>query len=89
MNQNSVNQNSVNQNSVNQNATDLLLKTFTDKYVLAEGEVNEYTQLQNPVASEVSGFLPVRVRTVRRKIRELNADKATGPDGISACLLKE
>ena len=68
--------------------SNLLLSVFTDKYKLADGEANEYTELREGRAPGVSGFLPVRARTVTKYLKQLHEDKATGPDLLSARVLK-
>ena len=68
---------------------ELLLETLTGKYRLAREETNEYTDLGEETGHQVTSFLPVRARLVKRHLQELKEDKATGPDLLSAKLLKK
>ena len=69
--------------------SNLLKKTLTQKYTLAAGEVNEYTDLEDNLPEGLSGFLPVRRRNVVKQLKQLNEDKATGPDNLSARILRQ
>ena len=67
----------------------LLKETLTEKYVLASGELNEFSTLAQDWPLGVSGFLPVRKRNVVKQLRQLNEDKATGPDYLSTRILRQ
>lgn len=67
----------------------LLKETLTQKYHLAAGEANEYSELPEDLPEGLSGFLPVRRRQVVKQLKQLNEDKATGPDNLSARVLKQ
>ena len=65
----------------------LLADTFQSKSCLPGAVPNEFSLV--PVdSSEMYGFLPVRVRTVRAVLKQLRPDSGTGPDGLPARLLK-
>ena len=46
--------------------SDLLVSTFKDKFVLPCPDVNEYTVFDPNTEKMMGGFLPVRVRVVRK-----------------------
>ena len=62
---------------------------FRDKAVLGDEEVNEYTPLSEHNGASQRGFLRLRVRTVKRLLKRLDASSGTGPDLLPARLLKE
>ena len=67
---------------------ELLSETFARKSVLPVGESNEFSVLAPGAAPAIDVFLPVRKRQVRRELLKLNDAKATGPDQVSAKVLK-
>ena len=69
--------------------SNLFKETLTQKYHLAEGEENEYSNLAADLAEGLSRFLPVRRRKVVQQLKLLNEDKATRPDNLSARILRQ
>ena len=67
----------------------LFLETLLQKYQLAVGEENTYTELPEENEQQVSDFLPVRARTAAAVLKQLKDDKATGPDGLDIKLLRK
>ena len=65
----------------------LLSETFAHKSELPDRVYNEYSPIQ---ASEVSlpRFLRIRVRDVRKILRNLDETSGTGPDGLPAIILR-
>ena len=49
---------------------------------------NEYAAIGDAVFAP-DYFLPIRTRDVKRSLRKLKADSATGPGGISALFLQK
>ena len=68
---------------------ELLSETFARKSALPEGVSNEFSALPPGAGPAFDVFLPVRTRLVRRELRKLNEAKATGPDRVSAKVLKK
>ena len=66
----------------------LLADTFASKSLLPPEAANEYTAIGDAVFAP-DYFLPIRTRDVKRSLRKLKADSATGPDGISALVLQK
>ena len=61
-------------------STNMVLPTLTE---------NEYTTiLEMSPPPQMSGFLPIRARNVAATLRGLREDSGTGPDGLSARILK-
>ena len=67
----------------------LLSETFLHKAQLPPPVVNEYSMLPPEKPGSLISFLPVRDRMVRKQLCRLSLDSATGPDGISARVLKK
>ena len=67
----------------------LFLNTLTGKYKLPVEEYNEYTDLEEVEEHTVCNFLPVRTRLVKRHLKKLKEDKATGPDLLSGRVPKK
>ena len=65
-----------------------LSRVFRNKSVLPEPSVNDYTPLEEPRAVQMNGFLRVRVRTVKRILKNLDETSGTGPDLLPARILK-
>ena len=67
---------------------ELFLDTFAKKYTLPPEECNRFTTLLPPGENLLGSFLPVRARTATQVLKALNEDKSTGPDALSAKVLK-
>ena len=65
----------------------LLADTFARKSELPSEVPNEYSAIGSE-AFAPDYFLPIRTRDVKRALRKLKVDSATGPDGISALVLQ-
>ena len=65
----------------------LFLKTFTSKFSLIPEEFNVYSDIDPPVEL-TSNFLPVRSRHAKEVLKNLKEDSGTGPDLLSAKILK-
>ncbi len=65
----------------------LLAETFTAKSRLPAEHVNEYTPISRSDAA-LSGFLRLRVRKVRKILKDLDEQSATGPDLIPTIILR-
>ena len=68
---------------------ELLAETFLRKSQLPAESVNDYSALPPGHPVPPDSFLPVRHRAVRQQLRKLKEDKATGPDQVSARVLKK
>ncbi len=68
---------------------ELLSETFLRKSALPDECVNEYSDLPPGHPIPPDSFLPVRTKAVRKQLRRLNVDKATGPDSVSCQVLKK
>ena len=67
----------------------LFSQTFLEKEQLEPEEINEYTEVErrdDPIMW--NGFLPIRVRSVRKLLQALDEKSGTGPDRLGAYLLK-
>ena len=59
------------------------------KHGAVDAHGNEYTTiLEMSPPPQMSGFLPIRARNVAATLRGLREDSGTGPDGLSARILK-
>ena len=67
---------------------DLLADVSLNKASLPPAVANETPMLSPVGQSQMSGFLPVRLRNVAAELRRLGEDSSTGPDGISTRVLK-
>ena len=67
---------------------ELFLTTFCAKYRLPQKAQNDFTELNPPAANCTADFLVVRTKHAEKVLQELNEDKATGPDALSAKVLK-
>ena len=67
---------------------DLLASTFKEKFGLPRQVVNEYTVLYSSQEKMMGGFLPVRVRVVRKILKNLDVDSSNGPDLLATRILK-
>ena len=72
-----------------QDKAELFAEVFAGKYELPEAELNEHTPFSIDFVAQQCGFLPIRVRQVRRTLKALNSRSATGPDGIGVQVLRE
>jgi len=66
----------------------LLADTFAKKSSLKPLVVNEHSGILQPSGDCMSGFLPIRSRSVVRLLKSLSVDKGSGPDQIHAHILK-
>ena len=62
---------------------------FLEKANLSDEELNEYSTVTGQVGAAQRSFLCLRVRTVRRLLRKIDATSSTGPDLLPARLLSE
>ena len=67
---------------------ELLQRTFSKKYTLPPECVPEVQTWADTNEGVLGDFLPVRVRDAVRVLKNLNEEKTTGPDSLSARLLK-
>ena len=67
----------------------LLASTFSDKFVLPHEQVNEYSSIVPNSDHMQCGFLPVRIRLVRKVLKNLALDSSSGPDLIASRILKK
>ncbi len=65
-----------------------LARVFREKSALPTAEENEFTELEPPSGAQMPGFLRVRVRTVKRILKDLDETSGTGPDLLPARVLK-
>ncbi len=66
----------------------LLSDTFLEKSRLPAESVNEFSPLPPGAGVGSDTFLPVRTKDVKRQLKKLKEDSATGPDEIAARVLK-
>ena len=67
----------------------LFADIFAGKGQLPELLQNEYSDRFSSIPTQhMSGFLPVRVRNTKKVLKNLDKDSATGPDLLSAFILK-
>ena len=69
-----------------QEKADALAKAFSFKFVMPPESTEHFFFA---AVSDMSGDPLIRTRFVRRELKALRSNQATGPDGISAILLKE
>ena len=67
----------------------LLSETFAAKSVLDAAETNLFSAVEFGGARMTDGFLPVRTRNVLAVLRDLDINSGTGPDQLSARVLRE
>ncbi len=67
---------------------ELLSDTFLRKSRLPGETLTEFSELPAGHQQPPDSFLPIRQKAVRQQLRRLKVDKATGPDEISARVLK-
>ena len=67
---------------------DVLADTFERKWILPEVEDNAFSSVPRPAADAVDSLLPIRSRTARKFLGQLNMHSATGPDGIPSRVLR-
>ena len=68
----------------------LLADIFLEKSRLDDEVVNDFSEVVASTGEvQGGGFLPIRRRYVRRVLKQLDAHSGTGPDGISARVLRE
>ena len=65
---------------------DLLAKTFQEKYVLSEGELNEYSDV--PMHRPDGALQGVNIALLGQLLGKLKVDSATGPDLLPSRILK-
>ena len=65
-----------------------LAATFREKCQLPVREDNAYSAIDECPGPPMSGFLRIRVRTVRKLLQKLDVNSGTGPDLIPARILK-
>ena len=70
-----------------QGKAELLAETFARKSTLPAEEVNDYTAVGEEDFADDT-FLPIRCRDVKKVLRKLKLDSATGPDGLATRVLK-
>ena len=63
-------------------------ETFSKKFTLP-AEVDHEASREGVAPSQMCGFVLLRERWVRRELKALRTDQATGPDEIPARILKE
>ena len=68
---------------------DLLASTLGTKFQLPEEIKNDYSNLDPNTNFMQSGFLPVRLRVVRKILKNLELDSLSGPDLIATRILKK
>ena len=66
---------------------DMLASVFDEKSQLPREQANEYSHIRES-GFHMSGFLPVRRRAALAVLKHLDVESATGPDNISARVLK-
>ena len=71
-----------------QDKAELFLETFCAKYTLPQGVENHFTDLGEASLESTSDFLLVRSRHAKQTLKALKEDKATGPDLLSAKVLR-
>ena len=74
-----------------QEKSNVLANTFSGKWILPPVAHNEYSDIfvaNDHASSSQSGFLLLRTRVLKRLLKKLAVDSATGPDLISSRLLK-
>ena len=64
-------------------------KDVHEKYKFASKETNRYSELRAPTSDSTSDFVVVRARKSETLLKQLNEDKATGLDCLSARVLKK
>ena len=62
---------------------------FSNKYVMPEIAINRYTHITNSNAGSMSVFLPIRPRHALNILKKLREDSGTGPDLLSAKVLRK
>ncbi len=70
-----------------QGKAELLGETFAQKSRLPAEEANDYSEIGEAVFADDT-FLPIRTRDVRKVLRSLKVDSATGLAGIASRVLK-
>lgn len=68
----------------------LFVESFESKASMFPANVNEYTyRIQHASIFQMSGFLPIRQRLCKQVLSKLREDSGTGPDLLSAKVLKQ
>ena len=67
---------------------ELLADTFLSKSLLPSESLNEFSPLP-PACTAADTFVPVRTRDVKKVLRKLREDSATGPDSVATQALKK
>ena len=67
---------------------ELLADTFLSKSELPSESLNEFSPLP-PACTAADTFVPVRIRDVKKVLRKLREDSATGPDSVATQALKK
>ena len=70
-----------------QGKADLFAEVLSNKYVLCDPIVNEYSPIHD-IEAKQSGFLPIRKRCVQKILQALSEDSGSGPDKIPTKVLK-
>ena len=65
-----------------------LASVFREKAALPEREVNTYSDIGEYSGVPMSGFLRIRVRTVRKLLKKLDVHSGTGPDRLPTRILR-
>ena len=68
---------------------DLFADTFGQKFGLPDAGTNIYSEIEANVGHTMSNFNPVRRRDALHVLRRLRVDSGTGPDAVSARLMKQ
>ena len=65
-----------------------LARVFRDKSALPASEENAYSPIAPPCPAQMPDFLRLRVRTVKKILKDLDEASGTGPDRLPARVLK-
>ena len=71
-----------------QSKANLLASTFSKKFSLPGEIINEYSTIEPNSHFMQSGFLPIRLRSVLKILKNLELDSSSGPDLIATRILK-
>ena len=67
---------------------DHLANSFKSKYKMTEAETHEYSEIEEVTYREQREPQAVREKLVLKSLKNLKADSATGPDGISTIFIR-
>ena len=65
-----------------------LARVFQSKSTLPAAQTNRYSTVEPPCGAQMPGFLRLRVRTVKKILRNLDEYSGTGPDLLPSRVLK-